>query len=98
MPAPHKPSHPEKPLSQRSRAGLWLARILATWLLEKRRTWAHTNGDVQSRFSKDELCTIATLSRATQSYGTSARDHYGGVGAAVAPVTPLPSRRRSRAE
>lgn len=49
---------------------------LASWLVEKRRTWSHSNGDVESRFSKDDLCTIATLYWVTQSYGTSARYYY----------------------
>jgi pimeloyl-ACP methyl ester carboxylesterase len=49
---------------------------LASWLVEKRRTWSHSNGDVESRFSKDELCTIATLYWVTESYGTSARYYY----------------------
>lgn len=49
---------------------------LAAWLVEKRRTWSHCNGDVETRFSKDELCTMLTLYWATQSYGTSARYYY----------------------
>ncbi|MGQ0697124.1 MAG: epoxide hydrolase family protein [Panacagrimonas sp.] len=49
---------------------------LCSWLVEKRRTWSHCNGDVESRFSKDELCTVLTLYWATQSYGTSARYYY----------------------
>ena len=55
-------------------SGIGLA--LASWLVEKRRTWSHSNGNVESRFSKDELCTIATLYWVTQSYGTSARYYY----------------------
>lgn len=49
---------------------------LCAWLVEKRRTWADTGGDVESRFTRDELCTVATLYWATQSYGTSARYYY----------------------
>lgn len=49
---------------------------LASWLVEKRRTWSHSKGDVESRFTRDELCTIATLYWVTQSYGTSARYYY----------------------
>ncbi len=49
---------------------------LCSWLLEKRRTWSHCNGDVESRFSKDELCAVMTLYWATQSFGTSARYYY----------------------
>lgn len=43
------------------------------WLIEKRRTWADTNGDIESRFTKDHLCTTATLYWVTETYGTSAR-------------------------
>ncbi|MGQ0529704.1 MAG: epoxide hydrolase family protein [Panacagrimonas sp.] len=49
---------------------------LCSWILEKRRSWSHCNGDVESVFSKDELCTVMTLYWATQSYGTSARYYY----------------------
>jgi pimeloyl-ACP methyl ester carboxylesterase len=49
---------------------------LASWILEKRRAWADTHGDVESRFSKDDLCTAFTLYWATQSFGTSARYYY----------------------
>jgi pimeloyl-ACP methyl ester carboxylesterase len=49
---------------------------LASWLVEKRRTWSHCDGDVESRFTRDELCTVATLYWVTQSYGTSARYYY----------------------
>jgi pimeloyl-ACP methyl ester carboxylesterase len=49
---------------------------LCSWLVEKRRTWSDCGGDVERRFTKDELCTIMTLYWATQSYGTSARYYY----------------------
>lgn len=49
---------------------------LCSWLVEKRRTWSHSNGDVESVFTKDELCTVMTLYWVTQSYGTSARYYY----------------------
>jgi pimeloyl-ACP methyl ester carboxylesterase len=44
--------------------------------VEKRRTWSDCGGDVERRFSKDELCTTMTLYWITQSYGTSARYYY----------------------
>lgn len=46
------------------------------WILEKRRTWSDCGGDVERRFSKDELLTTITLYWATQSAGTSARYYY----------------------
>ena len=49
---------------------------LCSWILEKRRAWSDCNGNVESRFSKDDLCTTMTLYWVTQSYGTSARYYY----------------------
>ena len=49
---------------------------LCSWIVEKRRTWSHCNGEVETRFTKDELCTVMTLYWATQSIGTSARYYY----------------------
>jgi pimeloyl-ACP methyl ester carboxylesterase len=46
------------------------------WILEKRRTWSHSGGDVEKVFSKDELLTTMTLYWATQSGGSSARYYY----------------------
>jgi pimeloyl-ACP methyl ester carboxylesterase len=49
---------------------------LCSWILEKRRTWSDCGGDVEKRFSKDDLLTTMTLYWITQSYGTSARYYY----------------------
>ncbi|NNL86905.1 MAG: epoxide hydrolase [Myxococcales bacterium] len=49
---------------------------LCSWILEKRRAWSDSKGDVYSRFSKDELCTTMTIYWATETYGTSARYYY----------------------
>jgi len=49
---------------------------LASWIVEKRRTWSDCGGDVEKRFSKDDLCTTCTLYWVTESYGTSARYYY----------------------
>ena len=49
---------------------------LCAWILDKRRTWSDCNGDVEKRFTKDELLTTMTLYWATQSFGTSARYYY----------------------
>jgi len=52
---------------------------LAAWLDEKRRTWSDCGGDIEKRFSKDDLCTTATIYWLTESYGTSARYYYEAV-------------------
>jgi pimeloyl-ACP methyl ester carboxylesterase len=49
---------------------------LCAWILEKRRTWSDCDGDVEKRFTKDELLTTMTLYWVTQSFGTSARYYY----------------------
>jgi pimeloyl-ACP methyl ester carboxylesterase len=49
---------------------------LCAWILEKRRAWSDCGGDVERRFSKDDLCTTMMLYWATQTYGTSARYYY----------------------
>lgn len=49
---------------------------LCAWLLEKRRSWSDCGGNVESRFSKDDLLTGISIYWFTQSYGTSARYYY----------------------
>ncbi len=49
---------------------------LAAWLVEKFRSWSDSNGDVESRFSKDELITSVMLYWVTESITSSARLYY----------------------
>jgi len=49
---------------------------LCAWILEKRRTWSDCDGDVEKRFSKDDLLTTMTIYWVTQSIGTSVRFYY----------------------
>lgn len=49
---------------------------LCSWILEKRRAWSDCNGEVETRFSKDELLTTIMIYWITQSFGTSARYYY----------------------
>jgi pimeloyl-ACP methyl ester carboxylesterase len=51
---------------------------LLGWLIEKRRRWSDCGGDVERRFSKDELIDLAMLYWATGSYHTSARFYREG--------------------
>jgi pimeloyl-ACP methyl ester carboxylesterase len=44
---------------------------LASWIVEKFRAWSDCGGDVESRFTKDELLTNVMIYWATQSIGTS---------------------------
>ena len=49
---------------------------LCSWLVEKRRTWSDCDGDVEKRFSKDDLLTTVMIYWVTQTFGTSARFYY----------------------
>ncbi|MEO8092296.1 MAG: epoxide hydrolase family protein [bacterium] len=46
---------------------------LAAWLVDKYRRWSDCGGDVERRFSKDELCDFLTLYWATGTIGSSMR-------------------------
>lgn len=49
---------------------------LLSWILEKLRAWSDCHGDVETRFSKDDLLTTVMIYWVTRSYGTSARYYY----------------------
>jgi len=51
---------------------------LLAWLVDKRRNWGDCHGEVESRFSRDDLLDNAMLYWATESYHTSARYYYEG--------------------
>ncbi len=46
---------------------------LASWIVEKYRTWSDCDGDVETRFTKDELLTTITIYWATATIGSSTR-------------------------
>ena len=52
---------------------------LCSWILENRRTWSDCDGQVERRFTKDDLLTTMMIYWATQSFGTSARYYYEAV-------------------
>ncbi|MEJ1965060.1 MAG: epoxide hydrolase family protein [Gammaproteobacteria bacterium] len=49
---------------------------LASWIVEKFQKWGDTQGDVESRFSKDELLTNLTIYWATGTAPSSVRLYY----------------------
>jgi microsomal epoxide hydrolase len=49
---------------------------LAAWIVEKFRTWSDCGGDVERRFSKDELLTNITIYWATGAIGSSFWPYY----------------------
>lgn len=46
---------------------------LAAWVIEKFRAWADTGGEIESRFTKDELCTNLTIYWATRTIASANR-------------------------
>ena len=50
--------------------------VLAAWLVEKYRSWSDCGGDVESRFTKDELLTTITIYWAAQIINSSTRLYY----------------------
>jgi pimeloyl-ACP methyl ester carboxylesterase len=49
---------------------------LASWIVEKYRTWSDCDGDVEKRYTKDELLTIVTIYWVTQTISSSTRMYY----------------------
>ena len=49
---------------------------LASWILEKLRSWSDCGGDVERRFTKDELLTWITLYWTTQTINSSIRLYF----------------------
>jgi pimeloyl-ACP methyl ester carboxylesterase len=46
---------------------------LAAWVVEKLRTWSDCDGDIERRFTKDEILTNVTIYWLTQTIGSSMR-------------------------
>jgi pimeloyl-ACP methyl ester carboxylesterase len=49
---------------------------LAAWIIEKFRTWSDCDGEVERRFSKDELLTNILLYWVTETIPSSVRTYY----------------------
>ena len=49
---------------------------LAAWIVEKFRAWSDVNGDVESKFTKDELLTNVTVYWVTETPTSAARLYY----------------------
>jgi microsomal epoxide hydrolase len=49
---------------------------LAAWITEKLRSWSDCDGDVETRFSKDQILTLVSIYWHTQTIGTSVRYYY----------------------
>jgi pimeloyl-ACP methyl ester carboxylesterase len=49
---------------------------LAAWIIDKYRDWSDCGGDLESRWDKDTILTVATLYWATGTIGSSFRQYY----------------------
>jgi len=49
---------------------------LAAWITEKLRSWSDCDGDVESRFTKDQILTLVSIYWHTRTIGTSVRYYY----------------------
>lgn len=49
---------------------------LLAWIVEKRRTWSDCDGELERRFTRDELLTTVSLYWFTRTIGTSMRYYY----------------------
>jgi pimeloyl-ACP methyl ester carboxylesterase len=49
---------------------------LAAWIVEKFRSWSDCDGDVERKFTKDELLTNITIYWVTETIGSSFRMYY----------------------
>ena len=66
---------------------------LAAWITEKLRAWSDCDGDVESRFSKDQILTLVSIYWHTRTIGTSVRYyHANGLGNSRGITAPGPIR------
>jgi pimeloyl-ACP methyl ester carboxylesterase len=49
---------------------------LLAWIIDKYRDWSDCDGDLESRWDRDTLLTVATLYWSTQTIGTSFQQYY----------------------
>jgi pimeloyl-ACP methyl ester carboxylesterase len=61
---------------------------LAAWIVEKLRAWSDCDGDVEARFSKDDLLTELTIYWSTQTIGSSMRMYFESLRDWVEPEDP----------
>jgi pimeloyl-ACP methyl ester carboxylesterase len=64
---------------------------LAAWLVDKYRDWSDCGGDLESRFSRDDLLTIITLYWATGTIGSSFRQYYDWTSGPPRPLVTVPT-------
>ena len=66
---------------------------VAAWITEKLRSWSDCDGDVENRFSKDQILTLVSIYWHSRSIGTSVRYyHANGLGSSRPRPAPEPVR------
>jgi pimeloyl-ACP methyl ester carboxylesterase len=63
---------------------------LAAWIIDKYRAWSDCDGDLESRWDRDTLCTVLTLYWVTESIGTSFRQYLDYPANEPRPVISVP--------
>ena len=64
---------------------------VAAWITEKLRSWSDCDGDVENRFSKDQILTLVSIYWHTRTIGTSVRYyHANGLGSSRPRPAPEP--------
>ena len=64
---------------------------LASWIVEKYRRWSDCDGDVENRFTKDELLTNIMIYWVTQTIGSSIRLYKDAIGDAPLAKSTVPA-------
>jgi epoxide hydrolase len=64
---------------------------LAAWMVEKFRDWSDCGGNVERRFSKDQLLTVITLYWITDTFVSSFRPYQSGIPSPVLPEIIIPA-------
>ena len=64
---------------------------LAAWMVEKFRDWSDCGGDVERRFTKDQLLTVISLYWITDTFVSSFRPHQSGIPTPALPQITVPA-------
>jgi len=64
---------------------------LAAWIVDKYRDWSDCDGDLDRRFTLDDILTVLTLYWATGTIGSSFRQYYDWSSTPVRPVVTVPT-------
>ncbi|MYW03013.1 epoxide hydrolase family protein [Streptomyces sp. SID3343] len=64
---------------------------LVAWIVDKYKDWSDCRGNLETRWDKDTILTVATLYWATESIGSSFRQYYDYPSNKPLPVIPVPA-------